>query len=159
MSWTSRSHHSNRYMSKPTWDGFRANLTTGERAISIVVKIFLENPHSIFPTICPPIVLESVSLREEMNLRLYKPHAWCHRNVQHLPQVYPGRTKAVRIHLHRSWAIKIGKVQKVWKSSTESKLSENGAHFQNLETTRSRATEFSWTSRSYHPNRYISQPS
>ena len=56
-SWTSRSHHPNRYISKPTWDGFRADLTTGGRAISIVVKIFLEKAPSTFATICLPIVL------------------------------------------------------------------------------------------------------
>jgi hypothetical protein len=78
--------------------------------------------------------------------------------VQHLPQLYPGRTKAVRIHLHRSWSIEIGKVQKVEKSSSERNFSENGAHFQNLDLGHSWATEFSWTSRSHHPNRYISKP-
>jgi hypothetical protein len=75
-----------------------------------------------------------------------------------LPELYLGRTKAVRIHLHRFWWIKIGKVQKVAKSSSERNFSENGAHFQNLEVDHSQATEFSWTSRSHHPNRYISKP-
>ena len=56
-SWTSRAHHPNRYISKPTWDGFRTDLTTGGRAVSIFVKIFLEKTHNIFATICPPIVL------------------------------------------------------------------------------------------------------
>ena len=56
-SWTSRSYHRNRYISKPTWEGFRADLTTGGRAISIFVKIFLEKAHSIFATSYPPIVL------------------------------------------------------------------------------------------------------
>ena len=41
----------------PTWEGFRTDLTTGGRAISIFVKIFLEKAHSIFGTICLPIVL------------------------------------------------------------------------------------------------------
>ena len=56
-SWNLRAHNPNRYISKPTWDGFRADLTTGERAILIFVKIFLEKTHSIFDKICQPIVL------------------------------------------------------------------------------------------------------
>jgi hypothetical protein len=79
-----------------------------------------------------------------------------HKNI--LPQLYRGRKKAVRIHLHRAWSIKLGKVQKVRKSSSERNFFENGAHFQNLDLGHSRATEFSWTSRSHHPNRYVSKP-
>jgi len=68
----------------------------------------------------------------------------------------PSRTAL--LHSVHSWSIEIEQVQKVWKSSSDRNFIENGAHFQNLESVHSRATEFSWTSRLYHPNRYISKP-
>ena len=37
------------------------------------VKMFLENPPSTSATICLPIVLSTVILREEIDVRLYKP--------------------------------------------------------------------------------------
>ena len=74
-SWTSRSHHPNRYISKPTWDGFRADLTTGGRAISIFVKIFLENPHSIFATTCMRAVNRQPKFTARGTRRAFSPRA------------------------------------------------------------------------------------
>ena len=56
-SWTSRPHHPNRYISKPTWDRFRADLTSGQKAISMFVNIFLEKAASTFATMFLPIAL------------------------------------------------------------------------------------------------------
>ena len=44
--------------------------------MSSFVKILLENPPSMFATIFLLIVLYSVTLRQEMNLRLYEPSSY-----------------------------------------------------------------------------------
>ena len=72
-SWTSRFQNLHQHISKPIWDGFKPDMTTGARAIFILVEMFLEHPPTFFGTISLAVVLYNVTLREYMNLRLYEP--------------------------------------------------------------------------------------
>ena len=82
-------------------------------------------------------------------------HSWALSGNSMTPYIH---SRTALLHSEHSWSIEIDKVQKVWKSSSERNFIENGAHFQNLDPGHSQAAEFSWTSRSHHPNRYISKP-